>query len=202
MRGSLFEWTSCGRPPHGGWVPRRPCFCGKTAPSPVRSSSMRRSSAVVARHRGRRSMSNDRIEKSTASPHCSGVDVPVGEADVGWSRARPPSPGKSSSARPEMAFWRSPATSCAPREAGVVARPLIDPQRIAERQLEPLLSGREPSLAVRVGRLCHRYRRRVRRPVGGGPAHQAIDASLEGPSCGSRLLDAGKAATGPEFALR
>jgi hypothetical protein len=32
--------------------------------------------------------------KVNSLAHCSGVDVPVGEADMGWSRARPPSPGK------------------------------------------------------------------------------------------------------------
>jgi hypothetical protein len=67
---------------------------------------------------------------------------------------------------------------------------------------EPWLSGHQPSRAVRAGRPCQRYRPRLRRPVGGCPAHQAIDASHEGPSCGARLLDVGKAGAGPELALR
>jgi hypothetical protein len=39
-------------------------------------------------------MSTGRIEKSNSVAHGSGLDVTVGEADVGWSRGRPPSPGK------------------------------------------------------------------------------------------------------------
>jgi hypothetical protein len=113
-----------------------------------------------------------------------------------------PTPGRSWSSSSEMTCWRRPATSCAEGNdrPGHAVRRSREGDRGAAT-CESLLSGRQPSRAVRAGRLCHRHRRRVGRPVGGCPAHRAIDASLEGPSCGARLLDAGQAGAGPELAL-